>query len=70
MTETSNGEPAHPEEWSDGYEAGFRDGMDAERARFVDIVHGERGSRGDSCCIGTCDAILDELQRRSEQSQI
>jgi hypothetical protein len=39
-----------------------RNAVAAERARFVDIVHGERGSRGDSCCIGTCDAILDELR--------
>ena len=34
----------------------------AERARYITIVVGERGGRGDSCCIGTCDAILDEIR--------
>ena len=36
------------------------------RDRCAAIVVGERCRRSDSCCIGTCEAILDEI-RTSER---
>ena len=40
MSANSNGEPTHPEQWSAGYDAGFKDGMSAKLEQWHRAMRG------------------------------